>query len=185
MTSLEALGAFESIATLTGEMCKAARAGEWDKLALLEARCAAVVAALQAASPIQFPPHLQRRKAKLIQKIMADDAEAIIPSCFIPLRVSLVDASTGSVTAPLRMRLPLATLTTLARPRVMRHAGGGVRLAPDDNDRLYGCCLSFTPHIYFKLPKFETAHLKPWCQKELGENPTQQFYRRGAPCSPS
>ena len=75
MTSLEALGAFESIATLTGEMCKAARAGEWDKLALLEARCAAVVAVLQAASPIQFPPHLQRRKAKLIQKIMADDAE--------------------------------------------------------------------------------------------------------------
>jgi flagellar protein FliT len=75
MTSLEALAAFESISTLTGEMSKAARAGEWDKLALLEGRCAIVVAALKAAAPVKFPPHMQRRKAKLIQKIMADDAE--------------------------------------------------------------------------------------------------------------
>jgi flagellar protein FliT len=75
MTSLEALAAFESISTLTGEMSEAARAGEWDRLALLERRCAAVVAALKAAPPVQFPPHMQRRKVELIQKIIADDAD--------------------------------------------------------------------------------------------------------------
>jgi flagellar protein FliT len=75
MTSLEALAAFEAISNLTGEMSKAARAGEWDRLASLECRCAAVVAALKAAPPVKFPPHMQRRKVELIQKIMADDAE--------------------------------------------------------------------------------------------------------------
>jgi flagellar protein FliT len=75
MTSLEALAAFESISILTGEMSEAARAGEWDRLASLEGRCAAVIAALKAAPPIEFPPHMQRRKVELIQKIMADDAE--------------------------------------------------------------------------------------------------------------
>ena len=75
MTSLEALAAFEAISNLTGEMSKAARAGEWDRLALLECRCAAVVAGLKAAPPIKFPLHMQRRKVELIQKILADDAD--------------------------------------------------------------------------------------------------------------
>ncbi len=75
MTSLEALAAFEAISNLTGEMSKAARAGEWDRLASLECRCAAVVAGLKAAPPVKFPPHMQRRKVELIKKIMADDAE--------------------------------------------------------------------------------------------------------------
>jgi flagellar protein FliT len=75
MTSLEALAAFEAISNLTGEMSKAARAGEWDRLASLECRCAAVMAALKAAPPVKFPPHMQRRKVELIQKILANDAD--------------------------------------------------------------------------------------------------------------
>lgn len=75
MTSLEALAAFETISNLTGEMSEAARAGEWDRLASLEGRCASVVAALEEAPPVKFPPHMQRRKIELIQKIMVDDAE--------------------------------------------------------------------------------------------------------------
>jgi flagellar protein FliT len=75
MTSVEAIAAFVSISTFTGEMTEAARAGEWDRLATLEGRCAAVVATLKAAPPIQLPPDMQRQKIELIQKILADDAE--------------------------------------------------------------------------------------------------------------
>ena len=75
MTSLQAIAAFESISTFTGEMTEAARAGEWDRLAALERRCAAVVATLKAAPPIQLSPEMQRQKVELIQKILADDAE--------------------------------------------------------------------------------------------------------------
>jgi len=75
MTSVEAIAAFASISTFTGEMTEAARAGEWDRLAALEGRCAAVVATLKAAAPIQLPPEMQRQKVELIQKILADDAE--------------------------------------------------------------------------------------------------------------
>ena len=75
MTSVEAIAAFASISTFTGEMTEAARAGEWDRLAALEGRCAAVVATLKAAAPLQLPPEMQRQKVELIQKILADDAE--------------------------------------------------------------------------------------------------------------
>jgi flagellar protein FliT len=75
MTGLEAIAAFESISTFTGDMIEAARAGEWDRLAALEGRCAAVVAMLKAAPPIQLSPEMQRQKVELVQKILADDAE--------------------------------------------------------------------------------------------------------------
>jgi flagellar protein FliT len=75
MTSLEAIAAFKSISAFTGEMTDAARAGEWEKLAALERRCAMVAAALKAAPPVQLSPELQREKVELIHKILADDAE--------------------------------------------------------------------------------------------------------------
>ena len=79
MTSIEAIAAFVSISTFTGEMTEAARAGEWDRLAALEGRCAAVVATLKAAAPIQLPPEMQRQKVELIQKILADEFNAPDP----------------------------------------------------------------------------------------------------------
>lgn len=74
MTSAENLAAFQSLSNLTGEMTEAARASEWDRLAGLERRCAALVAQIKAAKPVRLPADMQRRKVELIHKILADDA---------------------------------------------------------------------------------------------------------------
>jgi flagellar protein FliT len=74
MTSAENLAVFQSLSDLTGEMREAAQANEWDQLAGLERRCAALVAQLEAAEPVRLPPDMQRRKVELIHKILADDA---------------------------------------------------------------------------------------------------------------
>ena len=76
MSSLQIISAFRSISGYTGDMAEAARAGEWDRLSVLESRCALVVAQLQAAQP--FSPltgEMQRQKVELIHKILADDAK--------------------------------------------------------------------------------------------------------------
>ena len=75
MSSAEVLAAFQSISGFTGEMKEAARAGEWDRLAVLERCCAGVVAQLRAAQPTRLTAGMQRQKVDLIQKILADDAE--------------------------------------------------------------------------------------------------------------
>jgi flagellar protein FliT len=74
MTSAENLAVFQSLSDLTGEMREAAQASEWDRLAGLERRCAALVAQLEAAEPVRLPPDMQRRKIELSHKILADDA---------------------------------------------------------------------------------------------------------------
>ena len=74
MTSAEILAAFQSLSNLTGEMREAAQTSEWDQLAGLERRCAALVAQLQATGPVRLPQDMQRRKIELIHKILADDA---------------------------------------------------------------------------------------------------------------
>ena len=74
MTSAENMAAFQSLSNLTGEMREAAQASEWDQLAGLERRCAALVAQLKAAEPVRLPQDMQRRKVELIHKILADDA---------------------------------------------------------------------------------------------------------------
>ncbi|SEK69546.1 flagellar protein FliT [Nitrosovibrio tenuis] len=75
MNSIQIISAFRSISNFTGDMAEAARAGEWDKLAELEERCAAVVAQLRAAQPtVPLTGEMQRQKVELIHKILADDA---------------------------------------------------------------------------------------------------------------
>lgn len=67
---------YERIAALTAAMLAAARRGEWDELLQLEAECKAVFAALVAApATAALPPAVARRKAELIQQVLADDAE--------------------------------------------------------------------------------------------------------------
>jgi flagellar protein FliT len=75
MSSAEVLAAFQSISGFTGEMKEAARAGEWDRLAVLERCCAGVVAQLRSAQPVRLTAGMQRQKVELIHKILADDAE--------------------------------------------------------------------------------------------------------------
>ena len=75
MNSTEKIAAYQSISNLTSEMVEAARASEWDKLELLEHRCAEVVMQIKAAPPVQLTVDMQKKKVELIHKILADDAE--------------------------------------------------------------------------------------------------------------
>ncbi|SDA12068.1 flagellar protein FliT [Nitrosospira sp. Nsp18] len=75
MNSTEKIAAYQSISNLTGEMVEAARASEWDKLEILEHRCAALVTQLRAAPPVRLTVDMQQQKVELIHKILADDAE--------------------------------------------------------------------------------------------------------------
>ncbi len=76
MNSLQVIAAFRSISNFTGDMAEAAQAGDWDRLAELEGRCAAVVAQLKAAQPLEpLTGEMRRQKVELIHKILADDAK--------------------------------------------------------------------------------------------------------------
>ncbi|MBX3664131.1 MAG: flagellar protein FliT [Burkholderiales bacterium] len=68
--------AYERIASLTAAMLEAARAAHWDRLLQLENECREVFSGLTAAQGNAPPtPDEQRRKAALIQQVLADDAE--------------------------------------------------------------------------------------------------------------
>ncbi|MDP1673631.1 MAG: flagellar protein FliT [Burkholderiales bacterium] len=68
--------AYERIADLTAAMLEAARAAQWDRLLQLEDECREVFSGLTTVldSP-SSAPGAQRRKAALIQQVLADDAE--------------------------------------------------------------------------------------------------------------
>jgi flagellar protein FliT len=68
--------AYERVAQLTAAMLTAARASRWEELIALEAECKAVFAAIvNAPADPDGSPALARRKAELIQQVLADDAE--------------------------------------------------------------------------------------------------------------
>lgn len=73
MTSQEILGVYEALVALTEQMVAAAGAGDWERLALLETRCAAHVACLKEAdtAPLQGPS--RQKKAAIIKQLLADD----------------------------------------------------------------------------------------------------------------
>lgn len=75
MNRTQNLAMFQSISLLTGEMANCAQAGEWERLAVLEQRCAAVVAQLSTAQPVRLTADMHRQKIELIHKILADDAQ--------------------------------------------------------------------------------------------------------------
>lgn len=70
------LAAYEDIACLTHQMLVAARAGDWDRMVILEKECAAHFALLLAGNT--EAPHddgYLQRKAGLIRRILDDDAQ--------------------------------------------------------------------------------------------------------------
>lgn len=76
MNSDEVIVLYEAIATITDQMVAAARASNWEQLAELESRCADHIATLKKGETLMPLPAIAReRKAKIIQKILADDRE--------------------------------------------------------------------------------------------------------------
>ena len=75
INSTETLAAYQSISNVTGDMAAAARAGDWDRLTILERRYGTLVAKLGAAQPAPLTNDMLRQKIELIHKILADDAE--------------------------------------------------------------------------------------------------------------
>lgn len=74
MTSTEMLSTYEALSELTGTMLAAAREGEWDEVASLEARCRDHIGSLQHASPIVLDEREQRAKVAIIRTILQNDA---------------------------------------------------------------------------------------------------------------
>lgn len=67
---------YEQLSSIMGEMRAAAAQGDWDRLELLEKQCSQRVATMKALdSAGRLDENTRRRKAALIRKILADDAE--------------------------------------------------------------------------------------------------------------
>ncbi|MGV8900090.1 MAG: flagellar protein FliT [Burkholderiaceae bacterium] len=76
MKSEEMLSLYASVAEITDQMLRAARAGDWDRVTELETHCASHVATLKSdASPLALSGAARESKVALIQKILADDRE--------------------------------------------------------------------------------------------------------------
>ena len=74
MTSQEVLAVYTTMAKLTGQMVAAAEAGDWDRLTLLEQRCAAHTRTLKEQEPPQPLRGAEReRKIELIRQMLVDD----------------------------------------------------------------------------------------------------------------
>lgn len=74
MTSQEVLAVYEAMVELTEQMVAAAASADWDRLVLLEQRCAAHVQQLRESEPalaMQGPS--RQKKVEIIKKLLADD----------------------------------------------------------------------------------------------------------------
>lgn len=73
------LAVYQQMSALSAEMVEAARQGDWDRLIRLEKSVAALrdtlIAEDAAAGRDIVPPAEQEQKARLIQRILEDDAE--------------------------------------------------------------------------------------------------------------
>lgn len=70
------MAAYETLLAFSAEMVKAAHEQDWERLVALERRCRSLVDRLKAADglePLSGP--LRDRKAEIIRKVLADDAE--------------------------------------------------------------------------------------------------------------
>ncbi len=74
MTSTEMLDVYETLSELTGSMLAAARRGEWDEVATLEAHCSTQVNRLKQAAPIALNDSEQHAKVAVIRAILQNDA---------------------------------------------------------------------------------------------------------------
>jgi len=70
------LGYYEAIETASLDMLEAARTGDWDRVVKLEGACAVLIARLKhAASEHPMGPSEQALKARIMQRILTNDAE--------------------------------------------------------------------------------------------------------------
>lgn len=76
MNGPQIIAAYEAILALTGQMLEAARNDDWDGLVALEKECKKLVAELVAENTGQpLSGQFRQRKAEIIRKVLADDAE--------------------------------------------------------------------------------------------------------------
>ena len=76
MTSTEIIQTYESILAVTAEMLEAARNADWDRLVEREQHCRELVARLmQAREAAPLDDDSRKRKAQIIRKVLADDAQ--------------------------------------------------------------------------------------------------------------
>jgi flagellar protein FliT len=76
MNSEEVISLYETVAVITDQMLAAAREGNWERLAELESRCASCVATLKRdESSAPLSADTRQQKARIIQRILADDRE--------------------------------------------------------------------------------------------------------------
>ena len=76
MNGTQIIGAYEAILTITGQMLAAARNDDWDRLVALEQDCKRRVEELIANNSGQpLSSQFHQRKAEIIRKVLADDAE--------------------------------------------------------------------------------------------------------------
>jgi flagellar protein FliT len=72
----EAVGNYETLSVLTGQMRTAAQEGEWDHLVELEQKCSRQVATMRPMDERSTLDETNRqRKIQLIKQILADDAD--------------------------------------------------------------------------------------------------------------
>ena len=74
MTSTEMLSTYEALSALTGTMLVAARQGEWDEVATLEARCRDHIGCLQQTGSVALNEREQRAKIAIVRAILQNDA---------------------------------------------------------------------------------------------------------------
>ncbi|MBC7572840.1 MAG: flagellar protein FliT [Herminiimonas sp.] len=76
MNSHEVIALYETVATITDQMLAAARQGDWEKVTLLEAKCASHVAILKRDEPpAPLTGEIRVRKVQIIKQILAHDRE--------------------------------------------------------------------------------------------------------------
>jgi flagellar protein FliT len=76
MNNQEVIALYETVAVITNEMLAAARSGDWDRVALLESRCASHVAILKKDEPpAPLTGETRLRKVQIIKQILAHDRE--------------------------------------------------------------------------------------------------------------
>lgn len=67
---------YESLSVLTGQMCEAAKQGEWDRLIDLEQRCSRQVSAMKPIdAAIDLDEPARQQKIRLIKDILSHDAD--------------------------------------------------------------------------------------------------------------
>jgi len=70
------LSHYEAVVAASAEMLEAAQRQDWDALVSAERRCAGIISVLKAGGgETQLDEHARQRKAEIIRRVLADDAE--------------------------------------------------------------------------------------------------------------